>query len=56
MPTRLEYDDDPPRLLDYLTLESIRERSQMTPADAEMLASEIKAAAWERVRHLFTER
>jgi hypothetical protein len=43
------------RFLDYLTLESIQKRSQLTQEDAEMLADEIKTAAWERVRHLFSE-
>lgn len=48
--------DDVARFLDYLALESIRKRSRLTPADAEMLANEVKRAAWERVRHLFPPR
>lgn len=49
-------EDEVSRFLDYLTLESIRKRSQLTQEDADMLAKEIKMAAWERVRHLFPER
>ncbi|HSU14321.1 hypothetical protein [Longimicrobium sp.] len=41
------------RLLDYLVLESIRKRSQLTEDHAAMLANEVKQAAWERVRHIF---
>jgi hypothetical protein len=48
-------EDEVSRFLDYLTLESIRKRSQLTQKDADMLAKEIKTAAWERVRHLFPE-
>jgi len=48
--------DEVSRFLDYLTLESIRKRSELTQEDAEMLADEVKTAAWERVRHLFPER
>ena len=49
-------EDEVSRFLDYLTLESIRKRSQLTEDDAETLSKEIKTAAWERVRHLFPER
>jgi hypothetical protein len=38
------------RFLDSLVLESIRRRSQLTEADAAMLAREVKQAVWERVR------
>ena len=48
--------DEVSRFLDYLTLESIRKRSQLTEEDAETLADDVKTAAWERVRHLFPER
>jgi hypothetical protein len=41
------------RFLDYLVLEGIRKRSQLTEDDAAMLANEVKQAAWERVRHIF---
>jgi hypothetical protein len=49
-------EDEVSRFLDYLTLESIRKRSELTEDDAETLAKEVKNAAWERVRHLFPER
>jgi hypothetical protein len=48
--------DEVSRFLEIFTLESIRKRSQLTQEDADMLAKEIKTAAWERVRHLFPER
>jgi len=38
------------RFLDYLELESIRRRSQLSEADASALAQEIDRAAWERTR------
>lgn len=38
------------RFLDYLELESIRRRSQLSEADAAALADEIDRAAWERTR------
>ncbi|MFL5385920.1 MAG: hypothetical protein ACJ8GN_25675 [Longimicrobiaceae bacterium] len=48
-------EDEVSRFLDYLTLESIRKRSQLTEEDAGRLADEVKTAAWERVRHLFPD-
>ena len=41
------------KLLDYLELESIRHRSQLSSDDAAGLAAEVKREAWQRVRHLF---
>jgi hypothetical protein len=38
------------RFLDYLELESIRRRSQLSEADAAALAQEIDRAAWDRTR------
>lgn len=38
------------RFLDYLELESIRQRSQLSEADAAALASEVDHAVWERSR------
>lgn len=43
------------RVLDYLELESIRRRSQLSEEDARLLADDVKRAAWERVRHLYEE-
>jgi len=49
-------EDEVSRFLEYLTLESIRRRSELTQEDADLLAREIKTGAWDRVRHLFPER
>jgi hypothetical protein len=38
------------RFLDFLVLESIRERSELTEEDAALLADEIDASVWERNR------
>jgi hypothetical protein len=48
--------DEVSRFIDFLTLESIRKRSRLMQRDADMLADEVKTAAWQRVRHLFPER
>lgn len=39
------------RFLDFLTLESLRRRSELTAEDAGALADDVDRAAWERVRH-----
>jgi hypothetical protein len=41
------------KLLDYLELEAIRRRSQLTKQDADNLASDVKQAAWQKVKDLF---
>ncbi|MDL1959511.1 MAG: hypothetical protein LWX01_08080 [Deltaproteobacteria bacterium] len=41
------------KLLDYLELESIRRRSQLTEPDAESLTSDVKQAAWQKVKGIF---
>ena len=38
------------RFLDFLELESIRRRSQLTEEDAGRLADEIDGQVWERIR------
>jgi hypothetical protein len=38
------------KFLDYLELESLRRRSELTEEDAQNLAREIDSAAWARVR------
>ena len=43
------------KLLDYLELESLRQRSGLTPEDAQRLAQEVKQGAWAHLKHLFTE-
>ena len=44
------------KLLDYLELEGIRRRSQLTEKDAVNLAAEVKQNAWQQVKHLFEEK
>lgn len=41
--------------LDYLELESIRKRSQLTGEQANELASEIDQGVWENIKSKFTE-
>jgi hypothetical protein len=42
--------DEVSRFLDFLELESIRRRSELTEEDAERLADEIDSSVWERYR------
>ncbi len=42
------------RVLDYLEMESIRSRSQMTREDASELADEIDRTVWEQVKQKYT--
>ena len=41
------------QFLDYLALESVRQKSKLTEEQACEIADEIDAAAWARVRSLF---
>ena len=43
------------RFLDYIELESIRKKSQLSEAEAVALAKEIDSAVWENIKHLFVE-
>lgn len=43
------------KLLDYLELEAIRRRSQLTEQNAESLSAEVKQGAWQGVKNLFEE-
>jgi hypothetical protein len=43
------------RFLDYLILETTRERSQLTRGEAAEIADEIDQAVWERVRGEYEE-
>ena len=43
------------KFLDYVELESIRKRSQLTEDQASALADEIDRAVWENIKHIFTE-
>lgn len=45
--------DDLNRLLDYLMVQSILQRSQSTQDEIDALANEVKQAAWERIKPLF---
>ena len=42
--------DQVSRFLDFLELEAIRQRSELTEADAALLAGEIDHAVWDRAR------
>lgn len=43
------------RFLDYLELEAIRKRSQLTEAQAAELAADIDRAAWETLKPTFEQ-
>jgi hypothetical protein len=43
--------DEVSRFLDYLELESIRRRSDLSDEQAAALAAEIDQSVWERARH-----
>lgn len=42
------------RLLDFVELESIRKRSQLTEEEATRLANEVDRSVWERVKHKYS--
>lgn len=44
-------DEQISRFLDYVELESIRQKSELTEEDAAALADEIDQAVWEKNRH-----
>ncbi len=44
------------QFLDFLELDSIRERSELTEEDAAVLADEVDGAVWDRLRHRLEER
>lgn len=50
VPTTLFTRDEIVRFLDYLEVEAIRRRSQLTRADAEALAAEIDLAGWNQLQ------
>lgn len=41
--------------LDFLELEGLRRRSELSEVQAEALAREVQRGAWERVKYLFTD-
>lgn len=50
MPAALFNREEIVRFLDYLEVEGIRRRSQLTRTDAEQLAGEIDQAGWQRMK------
>ena len=50
MPANLFSREEIMQFLDYLEVEAIRRRSQLTRADAEQLADEIDRAGWSQVQ------
>ncbi|MBE2197422.1 MAG: hypothetical protein IAE79_02355 [Anaerolinea sp.] len=54
-PRRLLDEAELVRLLDYMEMESIRRRSQLSADEALSLAVRIKQGAWQQVKTLFTE-
>ncbi len=42
------------RFLDYLEMESIRKRSELTEEQAASLSDEIDRAVWKKVKHKYT--
>lgn len=42
------------RFLDFVELESIRKRSQLSEQDAARLADEIDRSVWERIKHKYS--
>lgn len=53
LPRTLANDEGLIRFLDYLEMQDIRQRSELSEDDAQKLAAEVKRDAWTRVRHLF---
>jgi hypothetical protein len=54
-PRRLVDEVELARLLDYMEMESIRRRSELSSSEASVLAKSVKQGAWQQVRTLFTE-
>lgn len=53
LPRTLAGDEGLIQFLDYLEMQDIRQRSELSEDDAEKLAAEVKRDAWQRVRPLF---
>ena len=43
------------KLLDYLELEALRQRSRLTEDEAATLAAAVEQDAWQQVKHLFKD-
>lgn len=54
-PRRFIDEQELSKLLDYLELEAIRRRSELSEEDAAALVADIKKGAWQQVKHLFVE-
>jgi hypothetical protein len=54
-PRRLIDEQELSKLLDYLELEAIRRRSELSEEEAAKLVTDIKQEAWRQVKHLFVE-
>lgn len=54
-PRRLVDETELIRLLDYMEMESIRRRSQLSAEEASDLATSVKRGAWQQVKALFVE-
>jgi hypothetical protein len=53
LPRKLADVEELATLLDYLELEAIRRRSQLTPKESRRLVQDVKQGAWQQIRHLF---
>lgn len=53
LPRKLANDEGLVRFLDYLEMQDIRQRSELSEEGAKKLSAEVKRDAWKRVRHLF---
>jgi hypothetical protein len=43
------------KLLDYLELEAIRRKSELSAEEATALSEGVKQGAWEQIKHLFRQ-
>lgn len=53
LPRRMANDEGLVRFLNYLEMQDIRQRSDLSEEDAEKVADEVKHDAWEQIRHVF---
>jgi hypothetical protein len=56
LPRQLADEEALAKLLDYLELEAIRRRSELSQEDAASLTKDAKQGAWQQVKHLFEEK
>jgi hypothetical protein len=55
LPRALADDAGVSQFLDYLEMQAIRDRSELSAEEADALAAEVKQDAWQRVRLLFED-